>query len=98
MHTMKAYIRVEVYFHLVLYCHYLETSGQIHAPGARSPSILYFLYFKLKYSSWEPILKQPPKQLCFSTVIRFPLHQLIISNQYKGHEGYNNRICCEAVS
>jgi len=40
MHTMKAYMGVDVYFHLVLHSHYLETSGQLHAPGARSPSIL----------------------------------------------------------
>jgi len=92
MHTMKAYVGVEVYFHLILHCHYLETSGQLHAPRARSPSILYFLYFEVTYSSWEPILKHPPKQLFLH---RFPLHQLIIS---KGHEGCNNRISCEVVS
>jgi hypothetical protein len=65
------------------------------APGARGPSILYFLYFKLKYSSLEPNFKHPPKQLCFSTVTRLPSHQLITPNQYKGHEGCNNSICCE---
>jgi len=64
-------------------------------PRGKKPQYPYFLYFKLKYSSWEPILKHSPKQLCFSTVTRLPLHKLIISNQYKGHEGCNNRICCE---
>jgi hypothetical protein len=42
MQTMKAYMGVEVYLHLVLHCHYLETSGHLHTSGGKVPQYPLF--------------------------------------------------------